>query len=104
MSPFSFRGSVHQNFVDFTFATGKIIGYIFTLQGEIDSNVAMSLSNKASLAFLQKHLGKKGIFFPDINQMILRKKLFILTVHESHFDCSQLVYGGTLQSVHLKTI
>ena len=75
MSPFSFRGSVHQNFVDFTFATGKIIGYIFTLKGEIDSNVAMGLSNKASLAFLQKHLGKKGIFFPDINQMILRKKL-----------------------------
>ncbi|XP_059966078.1 platelet-activating factor acetylhydrolase isoform X3 [Mesoplodon densirostris] len=56
------RGSVHQNFVDFTFATGKIIGYIFTLKGEIDSNVAMSLSNKASLAFLQKHLGLQKDF------------------------------------------
>ncbi|XP_058932534.1 platelet-activating factor acetylhydrolase isoform X1 [Kogia breviceps] len=56
------RGSVHQNFVDFTFATGKIIGYIFTLKGEIDSNVAMGLSNKASLAFLQKHLGLQKDF------------------------------------------
>ncbi|XP_061050988.1 platelet-activating factor acetylhydrolase isoform X1 [Eubalaena glacialis] len=56
------RGSVHQNFVDFTFATGKILGYIFTLKGEIDSNVAMGLSNKASLAFLQKHLGLQKDF------------------------------------------
>ncbi|XP_024621861.1 platelet-activating factor acetylhydrolase isoform X2 [Neophocaena asiaeorientalis asiaeorientalis] len=56
------RGSVHQNFADFTFATGKIIGYIFTLKGEIDSNVAMGLSNKASLAFLQKHLGLQKDF------------------------------------------
>ncbi|XP_062952725.1 platelet-activating factor acetylhydrolase isoform X2 [Cynocephalus volans] len=50
------RGSVHQNFVDFTFATGRIIGYILTLKGDIDSNVAIDLINKASLAFLQKHL------------------------------------------------
>ncbi|KAI4531130.1 hypothetical protein MG293_018988 [Ovis ammon polii] len=57
-----FRGSVHQNFVDFTFATGKIIGYLFTLKGDIDSNVAISLSNKASLAFLQKHLGLQKDF------------------------------------------
>ncbi|XP_072498471.1 platelet-activating factor acetylhydrolase isoform X4 [Notamacropus eugenii] len=51
-----FRGSVHQNFPDFTFVTGKVIGYIFTLKGDIDSDVAIDLSNKASLAFLQKHL------------------------------------------------
>uniref|UniRef100_A0A8C9ADM0 Platelet-activating factor acetylhydrolase n=1 Tax=Prolemur simus TaxID=1328070 RepID=A0A8C9ADM0_PROSS len=51
------RGSVHQNFADFTFATGKIFGYMFALKGDIDSNVAIDLSNKASLAFLQKHLG-----------------------------------------------
>lgn len=74
-SPFSFRGSVHQNFADFTFATGKIIGYIFTLKGDIDSNVALGLSNKASLAFLQKHLGKKLRVFHDVNQVILRTKL-----------------------------
>ncbi|XP_072498467.1 platelet-activating factor acetylhydrolase isoform X2 [Notamacropus eugenii] len=50
------KGSVHQNFPDFTFVTGKVIGYIFTLKGDIDSDVAIDLSNKASLAFLQKHL------------------------------------------------
>lgn len=51
------RGSVHQNFADFTFVTGKIIGNKLTLKGEIDSVVAIDLTNKASLAFLQKHLG-----------------------------------------------
>lgn len=50
------KGSVHQNFADFTFATGKMIGHMFTLQGTIDSKVAIDLNNKASLAFLQKHL------------------------------------------------
>lgn len=50
------RGSVHQNFADFTFVTGKAFGYMFTLKGAIDSNVAIDLSNKASMAFLQKHL------------------------------------------------
>uniref|UniRef100_G3THA4 Platelet-activating factor acetylhydrolase n=3 Tax=Loxodonta africana TaxID=9785 RepID=G3THA4_LOXAF len=56
------RDSVHQNFDDFTFATGKIVGYIFRLKGHIDSNVAIDLSNKASLAFLQKHLGLQKDF------------------------------------------
>ncbi|XP_014638130.1 PREDICTED: platelet-activating factor acetylhydrolase isoform X1 [Ceratotherium simum simum] len=56
------RGSVHQNFADFTFVTGKIVGYLFTLKGDIDSNVAIDLSNKASLAFLQKHLGLQKDF------------------------------------------
>ncbi|XP_058162816.1 platelet-activating factor acetylhydrolase isoform X2 [Dasypus novemcinctus] len=63
------RGSVHQNFADFTFATGKIIGYMFILKGTIDSYVAIELSNKASLAFLQKHLGlRKG--FDQWNSLI----------------------------------
>uniref|UniRef100_A0A8C3WLX2 Platelet-activating factor acetylhydrolase n=1 Tax=Catagonus wagneri TaxID=51154 RepID=A0A8C3WLX2_9CETA len=56
------RGSVHQNFVDFTFATGKIIGYLFALKGETDSNTALGLSNRASLAFLQQHLGLQRDF------------------------------------------
>ncbi|XP_055468222.1 platelet-activating factor acetylhydrolase [Psammomys obesus] len=51
------KGSVHQTFVDFTFLSGKIIGERLQLRGEIDSSVAIGLSNKASLAFLQKHLG-----------------------------------------------
>ncbi|XP_077018101.1 platelet-activating factor acetylhydrolase isoform X3 [Tamandua tetradactyla] len=56
------RGAVHQNFVDFTFVTGKIVGYIFTIKGTIDSYGAIDLSNKASLAFLQKHLGLQKDF------------------------------------------
>lgn len=50
---------MHQNFADFTFVTGEIIGNKLTLKGEIDSGVAIDLTKKASLAFLQKHLGKK---------------------------------------------
>ncbi|XP_020849593.1 platelet-activating factor acetylhydrolase [Phascolarctos cinereus] len=50
------KGSVHQNFPDFTFVTGKVLGHVFSLKGDIDSDVAIDLSNKASLAFLQKHL------------------------------------------------
>ncbi|XP_006860671.1 PREDICTED: platelet-activating factor acetylhydrolase [Chrysochloris asiatica] len=56
------RGAVHHNFDDFTFATNKVIGKVLTLKGDIDSNVAISLSNKASLAFLQKHLGLQKDF------------------------------------------
>lgn len=56
------RGSVHQNFADFTFATGKVTGHLFTLKGAIDSNVALNLTSKASLAFLQKHLGLQKDF------------------------------------------
>ncbi|XP_054425437.1 platelet-activating factor acetylhydrolase isoform X2 [Pteronotus mesoamericanus] len=56
------RGSVHQNFADFTFTTGKITGHLFTLKGQIDSNVALDLINRASLAFLQKHLGLQKDF------------------------------------------
>ncbi|XP_049975341.1 platelet-activating factor acetylhydrolase [Alexandromys fortis] len=58
------RGSVHQNFPDFTFVIGKIIGKKLSLKGEIDSLVAMDLTEKASLAFLQKHLG----LHKDFNQ------------------------------------
>ncbi|XP_015667778.1 platelet-activating factor acetylhydrolase [Protobothrops mucrosquamatus] len=50
------EGSVHQSFPDFTFLTGNIIGKIFKLRGDIDPQTAIDISNKASLAFLQKHL------------------------------------------------
>ncbi|XP_006882190.1 PREDICTED: platelet-activating factor acetylhydrolase [Elephantulus edwardii] len=56
------KGSVHQNFDDFTFTSGKITGHLFKLKGDIDSTVAIRLCNKASLAFLQKHLGLKRDF------------------------------------------
>ncbi|XP_063094850.1 platelet-activating factor acetylhydrolase-like isoform X2 [Cavia porcellus] len=51
------RGLVHHNFVDITFATGKIIEQLLSVKGNIDSEVAINLITKASLAFLQKYLG-----------------------------------------------
>ncbi|XP_034555320.1 platelet-activating factor acetylhydrolase [Notolabrus celidotus] len=51
------KGTVHQSFPDFTFLTGNWIGKLMKLKGEIDPELAIDLSNKASLAFLQRHLG-----------------------------------------------
>ncbi|KAG7244270.1 hypothetical protein INR49_004408 [Caranx melampygus] len=51
------RGTVHQSFPDFTFLTGNWIGKLMKLKGEIDPEIAIDLSNKATLAFLQRHLG-----------------------------------------------
>ncbi|XP_028577672.2 platelet-activating factor acetylhydrolase isoform X3 [Podarcis muralis] len=51
------KGTVHQSFPDFTFLTGNIVGKIFGLKGQLNPNTAIDVSNKASLAFLQKHLG-----------------------------------------------
>ncbi|KAI5619941.1 platelet-activating factor acetylhydrolase [Silurus asotus] len=50
------KGAVHQSFPDFTFLTGNWIGKLLKLKGEIDPHVAMDLCNRASLAFLQRHL------------------------------------------------
>ncbi|KAE8287136.1 Platelet-activating factor acetylhydrolase [Larimichthys crocea] len=47
------RGTVHQSFPDFTFLTGNWIGKLMKLKGEIDPELAIDLSNKATLAFLQ---------------------------------------------------
>uniref|UniRef100_A0A8C2BAA7 Platelet-activating factor acetylhydrolase n=1 Tax=Cyprinus carpio TaxID=7962 RepID=A0A8C2BAA7_CYPCA len=52
------RGSVHQSFPDFTFLTGNWIGRLMKLKGEIDPHIALDLSNKATLAFLQRHLSE----------------------------------------------
>ncbi|XP_064780675.1 platelet-activating factor acetylhydrolase-like [Oncorhynchus masou masou] len=52
------KGTVHQSFPDFTFLTGNWIWKIMKLKGEINPQVAIDLCNKASLAFLQRHLGK----------------------------------------------
>lgn len=56
----SFRGTVHQSFPDFTFLTGNWIGKLMKLKGEIDPELAIDLCNKATLAFLQRHLGKSS--------------------------------------------
>ncbi|KAG7508465.1 platelet-activating factor acetylhydrolase isoform X2 [Solea senegalensis] len=51
------RGTVHQSFPDFTFLTGNWIGKLMKLKGEIDPEIAINLCNRATLAFLQRHLG-----------------------------------------------
>ncbi|XP_060947628.1 platelet-activating factor acetylhydrolase isoform X1 [Limanda limanda] len=56
------RGTVHQSFPDFTFLTGNWIGKLMNLKGEIDPEIAIDLSNKATLAFLQRHLGLQKNF------------------------------------------
>ncbi|KAM9356143.1 platelet-activating factor acetylhydrolase [Pholidichthys leucotaenia] len=56
------RGTVHQSFPDFTFLTGNWIGKLLKLKGEIDPELAIDLSNKATLAFLQRHLGLEKNF------------------------------------------
>lgn len=52
------RGTVHQSFPDFTFLTGNWIGKLMKLKGEIDPELAINLCNRATLAFLQRHLSK----------------------------------------------
>ncbi|XP_048106334.1 platelet-activating factor acetylhydrolase isoform X1 [Alosa alosa] len=56
------RGTVHQSFPDFTFLTGNWLGKLLKLKGDINPNVAMDLCNKASLAFLQRHLSLERDF------------------------------------------
>ncbi|GCC28186.1 hypothetical protein chiPu_0006614 [Chiloscyllium punctatum] len=55
-------GTVHQSFPDFTFLTGTFLGKIFQLKGTIDPLIAIDISNKASLAFMQRHLGLEKDF------------------------------------------
>uniref|UniRef100_A0AAX7SZ28 Platelet-activating factor acetylhydrolase n=1 Tax=Astatotilapia calliptera TaxID=8154 RepID=A0AAX7SZ28_ASTCA len=49
-------------FPDFTFLTGNWIGKLMKLKGEIDPELAIDLCNKATLAFLQRHLGLEKNF------------------------------------------
>ncbi|KAM4529312.1 platelet-activating factor acetylhydrolase [Fundulus diaphanus] len=56
------RGTVHQSFPDFTFLTGNWLGKLLKLKGEIDPEVAIDLCNRATLAFLQRHLGLEKDF------------------------------------------
>ncbi|XP_039872894.1 platelet-activating factor acetylhydrolase isoform X1 [Simochromis diagramma] len=56
------RGTVHQSFPDFTFLTGNWLGKLMKLKGEIDPELAIDLCNKATLAFLQRHLGLEKNF------------------------------------------
>ncbi|XP_059837817.1 platelet-activating factor acetylhydrolase isoform X1 [Hypanus sabinus] len=55
-------GTVHQSFPDFTFLTGHFLGKIFGLKGTIDPHIAIDISNKAALAFMQRHLSLQQDF------------------------------------------
>uniref|UniRef100_A0A4W3HTC3 Platelet-activating factor acetylhydrolase n=1 Tax=Callorhinchus milii TaxID=7868 RepID=A0A4W3HTC3_CALMI len=55
-------GTVHQSFPDFTFLTGSFLGKLFGLKGTTDPEMAVDISDKASLAFLQRHLGLEKSF------------------------------------------
>nr|XP_014348591.1 PREDICTED: platelet-activating factor acetylhydrolase isoform X2 [Latimeria chalumnae] len=71
-------GTVHQSFPDFTFLTGSFIGRLFQLKGSIDPCISMDICNKASLAFLQKHLGSELRLTIPSKLWKRRKKHFLL--------------------------
>nr|XP_032810846.1 platelet-activating factor acetylhydrolase 2, cytoplasmic isoform X2 [Petromyzon marinus] len=49
-------GTVHQSQADFTFVTGSFLGKLAKTRGTLDPLTAIHINNRASLAFLQKHL------------------------------------------------
>ncbi|XP_043573474.1 platelet-activating factor acetylhydrolase 2, cytoplasmic-like isoform X1 [Chiloscyllium plagiosum] len=49
-------GSVHQSQTDFTLLTGQLLSLAFETKGTIDPIMGLNITNKASLAFLQRHL------------------------------------------------
>ncbi|XP_067862991.1 platelet-activating factor acetylhydrolase 2, cytoplasmic-like isoform X2 [Heptranchias perlo] len=49
-------GSVHQSQTDFTFLTGQLLSMAFETKGTIDPVEGLDITNKAALAFLQRHL------------------------------------------------
>ncbi|XP_038654506.1 platelet-activating factor acetylhydrolase 2, cytoplasmic-like isoform X1 [Scyliorhinus canicula] len=55
-------GSVHQSQTDFTLLTGQLLGMAFETKGSIDPVEGLDITNKASLAFLQRHLGLQKDF------------------------------------------
>lgn len=75
---YSFRGTVHQSFPDFTFLTGNWIGKLMKLKGEIDPELAIDLCNKATLAFLQRHLGKRQSLPVILSHLLKVKSTFFL--------------------------
>uniref|UniRef100_A0A8D0L3T0 Platelet-activating factor acetylhydrolase n=1 Tax=Sphenodon punctatus TaxID=8508 RepID=A0A8D0L3T0_SPHPU len=49
-------GSVHQSQTDFTFLAGNLLNRVFETRGTLDPYQGLDITNKAALAFLQKHL------------------------------------------------
>lgn len=54
------KGTCHQSVTDFQFLVNKTVGRVLDVRHRLSPKVAMSLTNKASLGFIRKHLGLKS--------------------------------------------
>lgn len=50
------RGTVHEDQTDFAFLPGKLFSRIFGRRGTLDPHMALTITTRAALAFLQRHL------------------------------------------------
>uniref|UniRef100_A0A8C3BRN3 1-alkyl-2-acetylglycerophosphocholine esterase n=1 Tax=Cairina moschata TaxID=8855 RepID=A0A8C3BRN3_CAIMO len=55
-------GSVHHSQTDFAFLTGKLARRIFSMGGTLDPHKGLDIISRATLAFLQRHLGTARVW------------------------------------------
>lgn len=68
---FRFRGTCHQSVTDFQFLVNKTVGRVLDVRHRLSPKVAMSLTNKASLGFIRKHLGQWFINVTGVSYLYL---------------------------------